>query len=173
MPGGGDDRHSEQRPTVELRPRVLEAAAAARERERAPLRNEDLLHLDVLAAGAAEAPGLVEAEQARLVQQLLVLGQQHARVLAFLRALEERRHALARAAHRLFVADAGEAHFRKSSTSRRGGSSATAISFSIARPHPGQQNWRNCGCGSMKRFGSPTIGFDASIGRSLRTQPSL
>src|SRR5436190_921191 len=119
------------------------------------------------------ASAMVEAEQARLVQQLLVLGQQHARVLALLRALEERRHALARAAHRLFVADAGEAHFRKSSTSRRGGSSATAISFSIARPHPGQQNWRNCGCGSMKRFGSPTIGFDASIGRSLRTQPSL
>src|SRR6266480_6220814 len=310
MPGGGDDGHSEQRPAVELRPRVLESAAAARERERAPLRNEDLLHLDVLAAGAdhahrvprvddlvlalrhhaeapihwgftgrrlavlavdrdrehvpvavvdagrewpsaaddepiidffpsaggqgngrrdqyvrirvphlvlrlwlvvaedpvvaaevadvpggggaaarelrhdiddrlerqlhaAEAPGLVEAEQARLVQQLLVLGQKHARVLALLRALEERRHALARAAHRLFVADAGEAHFRKSSTSRRGGSSATAISFSIARPHPGQQNWRNRGCGSMKRFGSPTIGFDASIGRSVRTQPSL
>src|SRR5437667_2048432 len=55
MPGGGDDRHSEQRPVVELRPRVLEAAAAARERERAPLRNEDLLHLDVLAAGADHA----------------------------------------------------------------------------------------------------------------------
>src|SRR5205823_12781112 len=106
---------------------------------------------------AAEAPGLVEAEQARLVQQLLVLGQQHARVLALLRALEERRHALARAPHRLFVADACEAHFKKSSTSRSGGSSATAISFSIARPHPGQQNWRNWGCGSMKRLGSPTI----------------
>src|SRR5436190_921190 len=55
MPGGGDDGHSEQRPAVELRPRVLESAAAARKRERAPLRNEDLLHLDVLAAGADHA----------------------------------------------------------------------------------------------------------------------
>src|SRR5207302_11194262 len=119
---------------------------------------------------AAEAPALVEAEKARLVQQLLVLGQQHARVLALLRALEERRHALARAAHRLVIADIGEAHFTKSSTSRSSGSSATAISFSISSPHPGQQNWRNCGCGSIKRFGSPTIGFDASIGRSMRTQ---
>src|SRR5947208_4441112 len=261
MPGGGDDRHSEQRPVVELRPRVLESAAAARERERAPLRNEDLLHLDVLAAGAdhahrvpgvddpvvalrhyaeapihwglavvavdrdrehvpvavvhargerpppaddkavfcnpttsrgkrdrggderirvgvphlvlrlglvvaedpvvaaevadvpggggaaarelghdiddclerqlhaAEAPGLVEAEQARLVQQLLVLGQQHARVLALLRALEERRHALARAAHRLFVAYAGEAQFRMSYNSHTDGYLPTTVSY--------------------------------------------
>src|SRR6267378_1527389 len=55
MPGGGDDRDPEERPAVELCPRVLEAAAAARKRERAPLRNEDLLHLDVLAAGADHA----------------------------------------------------------------------------------------------------------------------
>src|SRR5439155_23668242 len=55
MPTAADARHSERRPVVELRPRVLEAAAAARERERAPLRNEDLLHLDVLAAGADHA----------------------------------------------------------------------------------------------------------------------
>src|SRR5438445_731935 len=59
------------------------------------------------------------------------------------------------------------------STSRSTGSSATAISFSISRPQPGQQNCRNCGRGSMKRAGSPTIGFDASIGKSLRTQLSL
>ncbi|MDF3009878.1 MAG: hypothetical protein K0S03_674 [Burkholderiales bacterium] len=57
--------------------------------------------------------------------------------------------------------------------SRRGGSSATAISFSIARPQPGQQNWRNCGVGSMKRLGSPMIGLQASIGRSLRMGAAL
>src|SRR6266481_701256 len=55
MPGGGDDRHSEQRPAVELASGMLQAAAAARKRERAPLWNEDLPHLDVLAAGADHA----------------------------------------------------------------------------------------------------------------------
>src|SRR5258708_38974319 len=55
MAGGGEGGPSEQGPAVELCPRVLEAAAAARKRERAPLRNEDLLHLDVLAAGADHA----------------------------------------------------------------------------------------------------------------------
>ena len=64
-------------------------------------------------------------------------------------------------------------HLERISTSRSTGSSATAISFSIARPQPGQQNCRNWGRGSMKRFGSPTIGFEASIGRSLRTQELL
>src|SRR6185436_13044025 len=64
-------------------------------------------------------------------------------------------------------------HHQRSSTSLSSGSSSIAISFSINRPQPGQQNWRNCGSGSMKRFGSPTIGLDASIGKSLRTQPSL
>src|SRR3989442_6784362 len=55
MRGGGGDGRWEERPAVELGPRVLTAAAAARKRERAPLRNEDLLHLDVLAAGADHA----------------------------------------------------------------------------------------------------------------------
>jgi len=57
---------------------------------------------------AAEAFRLVITEQARLVQQLLVLAQQHARVFAGLRALAQHRHAVARAAHRFLVADVRE-----------------------------------------------------------------
>jgi hypothetical protein len=73
----------------------------------------------------------------------------------------------------LALALAGMALAYSSSTSRRGASSAMAISFSISVPHEGQQNWRNCGVGSMKRRGSPTIGLDAWIGRSLRAQRAL
>src|SRR5205807_10600141 len=54
-PAGGAHRHTEPPPAVELRPRLLEAAAAALKSEPAPPRNEDLLHLDVLAAGADHA----------------------------------------------------------------------------------------------------------------------
>src|SRR5262245_58031760 len=140
-------------------------AAARQLRDEVDHRDEGQLH-------AAEAPGLVEAEQSRLVQQPLVFRQQHARVLAFLRALLERRHALARPTQRFFVAYFAEVH-ELSSTSRSTGSSATAISFSIASPQPGQQNCRNWGTGSMKRAGSPTIGLEALIGRSFRMQPSL
>ena len=57
---------------------------------------------------ATEALGLVEAEEAGLVQQLLVLGQEYPRVLALLSALEQHRHDLACPAHRLFVPDPGE-----------------------------------------------------------------
>src|SRR6185503_16904031 len=52
--------------------------------------------------------GLVVAEEPGLVQELLVLGQQHARVLALLRAAAQHRHDLTRAAHRLVVRDARE-----------------------------------------------------------------
>ena len=132
---------------------------------------DDVDHRDEGQLHAAEALGLVIAEEPGLVQQLLVLGQQHARVLAFLRTLAQRGHDLARAAHGLVIADVREVHPpERISTSRSTGSSATAISFSTSSPQPGQQNWRNCGVGSMKRFGSPTIGFAAWIGRSLRTQ---
>ena len=62
---------------------------------------------------AAEALGLVEAKKPGLVQELLVLRQKHAGVLALLRPLAQRRHDVARAAHRLFVADAREAHFQE------------------------------------------------------------
>ena len=51
----------------------------------------------------AERLRLMEAEQAGLVQQLLVLAREHARVLGGLRALAQDRHDLARAAHRLVV----------------------------------------------------------------------
>jgi hypothetical protein len=61
----------------------------------------------------------------------------------------------------------------RSSTSASGASSAMAISFSMRVPQLGQQNWRNCGVGSMKRRGSPTIGLDAWIGRSPRAQRAL
>src|SRR5205085_4538145 len=82
---------------------------------------------------AAVARGLVVAEEPRLVQELLVLRQEHARVLALLRALGEGGHDVARPAHGFFVADAGETHPpERISTSRSSGSSATAISFSIS-----------------------------------------
>src|SRR4029079_1128613 len=136
---------------------------------------------------AAEALWLVKAEQSRLVQQLLVFAQQRACVLAGLRALLQHRYAFMRPAHRLLITDAREiaslglgqradAHgddLRCSSTSASNGSSVSAISFSISRPQPGQQNWRKWGRGSMKRFGSPTMGFDAWIGRSCRTHAAL
>ena len=53
---------------------------------------DDVDHRDERQLHAAEALGLVEAEQAGLVQQLLVLRQQAARFLALLRALAQRRH---------------------------------------------------------------------------------
>jgi hypothetical protein len=56
----------------------------------------------------AEGLGLMEAEEARLVQELLVVAQEHARVLALLGALAQRRHQSPRAPHRLVVVDAGE-----------------------------------------------------------------
>jgi hypothetical protein len=59
---------------------------------------------------AAEALRLVEAEEPRLVQQVLVLGQQHARFLALLRPLAQRRHDLARPAHRFVICRSREAH---------------------------------------------------------------
>src|ERR1051325_2568631 len=78
--------------------------AAARElRDDVGLGDERQLH-------AAVALGLVVAEEPALVKQLLVLGKQHARVLALLRALGERRHDVAGAAHRLLVRDVREAH---------------------------------------------------------------
>src|SRR5438094_2839804 len=132
---------------------------------------DDVDDRDIRKRHAAVALGLVVAEEPGLVQQLLVLRQQHARVLALLRALGEGGHEVARAAHGFLIADAGEAHPpERISTSRSSGSSATAISFSIRSPQFEQQNWRNCGSGSMKRAGSPTSGFAAWIGRSLRTQ---
>lgn len=73
----------------------------------------------------------------------------------------------------LAFALAGMALAYPSSTSRRGASSAMAISFSMSVPHEGQQNCRNCGVGSMKRRGSPTMGLDAWMGRSLRAQRAL
>ena len=63
---------------------------------------------DEIELHAAEDLRLVEAKQPGLVQQLLVLAQQHPRVLGRLRALAQDRHDLARAAQRLVVADGGE-----------------------------------------------------------------
>ena len=57
---------------------------------------------------AAEAFGLVETEEARLVQQLLGVACQPARLLGRRCALAQQRHDLAGATHRLVVADAGE-----------------------------------------------------------------
>ena len=57
---------------------------------------------------AAEGLGLVEAEEARLVQQLLGVARQPARLFGRWRALAQQRHDLACPAHRLVVADAGE-----------------------------------------------------------------
>src|SRR4029453_8264747 len=54
----------------------------------------------------AEGLGLVKPEQPALVQELLVVADEHARVLGALGALAQDRHDLARAAHRLVVADA-------------------------------------------------------------------
>src|SRR4029453_15239219 len=56
----------------------------------------------------AEGLGLVKPEQPALVQELLVVADEHARVLGALSALAQDRHDLARAAHRLVVADGGE-----------------------------------------------------------------
>ena len=53
----------------------------------------------------AEDLRLMEAKQPGLVQQLLVLANEHARILGGCRALAQGRHDLARAAHRLVVAD--------------------------------------------------------------------
>ncbi|HZD28684.1 MAG TPA: hypothetical protein VE251_08340 [Xanthobacteraceae bacterium] len=50
----------------------------------------------------------MKAEQAALVQQLLVLANEHARVLGALGALAQDRHHLPRAPHRLVVIDPGE-----------------------------------------------------------------
>ena len=55
-----------------------------------------------------ESLRLVKAKESGLVQELLVLADEHAGVLGALRALAQDRHDLARPAHRLVVADAGE-----------------------------------------------------------------
>ena len=52
--------------------------------------------------------GLVKTEQPALVQELLVLAQQHPRVLGPRRTLAQDRHDRPRAPHRLGVADGGE-----------------------------------------------------------------
>src|SRR6185503_4743686 len=105
---------------------------------------DDVDYRDERQLHAAEALRLVVAEKAGLVQQLFVLGQQAARVLALLRPLAQYRDDLPCAAHRFVVTDVREAHyFERISTSLRTGSCDIAISFSIARPQPGQQNWRN------------------------------
>ena len=57
---------------------------------------------------AAEGLGLMEAEKPGLVQQLLGVAGETARVLGRLRALAQHRHDLARPAHRLVVADPRE-----------------------------------------------------------------
>ena len=57
---------------------------------------------------AAERLRLVKTKQPGLVQQLLVLANEDARILGGLRALAQHRHDFARAAHRLVVADGGE-----------------------------------------------------------------
>ena len=56
----------------------------------------------------AERLGLVKPEQPALVQELLVLADQHAGVLGPLRALAQDRHDLARPPHRLAIIDGGE-----------------------------------------------------------------
>src|SRR5207249_5377633 len=71
---------------------------------------DDVDDRDIRKLHAAVALGLVVAEEPRLVQQLLVLRQQHARVLALLRALGEGGHEVARAAHGFLVTHTGEAH---------------------------------------------------------------
>ena len=68
----------------------------------------DVHHRHEVELHAAERLGLVEAEQPGLVQELLVLADEHARVLGLLRALAQDRHDLARPAHGLVVADGGE-----------------------------------------------------------------
>jgi hypothetical protein len=50
----------------------------------------------------------MEAEEARLVQELLIVTQEGAGILALLRSLAQRGHQGPRAAHRLVVVDAGE-----------------------------------------------------------------
>src|SRR5262245_29329349 len=50
----------------------------------------------------------MKPEQPALVQELLVVADEHARVLGALGELAQDRHDLARAAHRLVVADGGE-----------------------------------------------------------------
>jgi hypothetical protein len=56
----------------------------------------------------AERLRLMKPEQPALVQQLLVLADEHARVFGRLRALAQGRHDLARPPHRLVVVDGGE-----------------------------------------------------------------
>ena len=57
---------------------------------------------------ASEGLRLMKAEEPRLVQELLVVAQEGARVLALLGALAQRGHQGSRAAHRLVVVDTGE-----------------------------------------------------------------
>src|SRR5262249_16009549 len=56
----------------------------------------------------AEGLGLMKPEQPALVQELLVVADEHAGVLGALGALAQDRHDFARAAHRLVVADGGK-----------------------------------------------------------------
>jgi hypothetical protein len=55
-----------------------------------------------------ESLRLMKPEQPGLVQELLVLANEHAGVLGRLRALAQKRHDLACPAHRLLAADVGE-----------------------------------------------------------------
>ena len=56
----------------------------------------------------AEGLGLVKPEQAALVQELLILANEHAGVFGALGALAQDRHDLPRPPHRLAIIDAGE-----------------------------------------------------------------
>ena len=84
------------------------ADVPGRGRTAAPDLGGDVHDGDEIELHAAERLGLVVAEQACLVQQLLVLADQDAGVFRLLRPLAQHRHDLARPPHGLFVADAGE-----------------------------------------------------------------
>src|SRR5262245_66296690 len=64
-------------------------------------RNELELH-------ASECLGLMEAEQSRLMQELLVLAQEHPGILAPLGALAHYGHNCARSPHGFLIVDTGE-----------------------------------------------------------------
>ena len=121
--GGGDQRIGVGVPHLALGlgvvvaedPVVAGEVADVPGRRRAAARElgRDVDDGDEVELHAAEGLGLVEAEEARLVQQLLGVAGQPARVLGRWRALAQERHDLAGAAHRLVVADAGEVAARR------------------------------------------------------------